>query len=164
MPNVCPDSDLSGCSRPPRRIHRRVGITAFAVLTGILCSGWTSPTTCDTSSGSIGPSKGEVIGAAVGIGATIAIVTVVAVNHSHHTLKGCVIAGPNGPRLKTSDAKIYSIEGDAAGIKVGDKVKFHGSRVGKTKDSDGNQTFKVEKISKDYGPCTVDLQRSSSAP
>lgn len=105
------------------------------------------------------------MGVAVGIGAAIAIVTLVAVNHSHHTLKGCVLAGPNGLRLKTSDTKIYSIEGDAAGIKVGDNVKVHGSKIKKAKDADGEQVFKVEKISKDYGPCKFGLaQAPSSTP
>ena len=53
--------------------------------------------------------------------------------------------------MLTSDAKIYAIQGDPAVIKVGDRVKFHGARVRKAKDSKGNQIFKVDKFKKDYG-------------
>lgn len=160
--NVCPDTDPAVAATSPRRMNRRIGIAAFAVLTGILCSGSTAPTTCQSSGGSIGPSEGEVIAAGVGVVAVIATVTVVAVNHSHHTLKGCVYSGPSGLRLKTSDSKIYSIEGDAASIKVGDRVKFHGSKVKKAKDADGDQVFKVENVSKDYGPCKVEMAQGAN--
>ena len=86
---------------------------------------------------------------------TVAVVVVVEVNKSHHTLSGCVTSGPSGLLLQTSDAKTYALEGDAASIKVGDRIKFHGSKVKKTKDSAGDQVFKVEQIKKDYGPCPV---------
>jgi hypothetical protein len=72
---------------------------------------------------------------------------------------GCVVSGPNGPELQTGD-KRYALEGDAASIKVGDRVKIHGSRVKKTRDQTGGQVYRVEKIKKDYGPCPV----SDTAP
>jgi hypothetical protein len=130
-----------------------------------LCSAASSPSGCGNNTNtnlSIGPSKAEVVGAAVGIGAAIAVVTIVAVDHSHHVLKGCVFTGPNGLRLQTSDSKLYVIEGDAASIKAGDRVKLHGSKVKKTKDTSGDQVFKVEKLSKDYGPCQVNLAQAYS--
>jgi hypothetical protein len=149
-----PSDPHRSSTEPASRSGRAFGIAALAALTALLCSGATSPTGCQ-SSGTIGPSKGEVIGAAVGIVAviTVAIVVVVEVNHGHHVVTGCVVTGPDGLQLRTSDAKTYTLEGDAASIKVGDRVKFHGSKVKKTKDTAGNQVFKVEKIQKDYGPC-----------
>src|ERR1035437_6573577 len=135
--------------------NRRRGISALVALGALLCSGASSPTGCQQSSGSIGPSTGEVVGAAVGVGAVIAAVVLIGVNHSHHTLKGCVLSGPNGLELQTSEPKTYALDGDAATIKPGDRVKLHGSRVKKTKDQSGSQVFKVEKLSKDYGPCKV---------
>ncbi len=45
------------------------------------------------------------------------------------------------------------LEGDAASVKVGDRVKLHGSKVKKTKGTVGDQVFKVEKLNRDYGPC-----------
>jgi len=137
--------------------NRRLGVTAFVGLTVLLCSGATSPTGCQPSGSSIGPSTGEVVGAAIGAVAvvTVAVVVLVEVNHSHHTLKGCVSEGPNGLQLQTGDSKTYSLDGDAATVKAGDRVKLHGSRVKKTKDSKGDQIFKVEKLNKDFGPCRV---------
>ena len=135
---------------------RRFGIAAFAALAVFLCSGATAPTGCP-SGGQIGPSEGEVVGAAVGIVAVIAVgvVVLVEVDHSHHTLSGCVVTGPNGLELITSDSKRYQLDGSAASVRVGDRVKFHGSKVKKTRDSSGDQVFKVEKMNKDCGPCNV---------
>lgn len=142
-------------SNAPPRVRRTAGVTAFAVLSVLLFSGQTAPTTCKT--GSIGPSTGEVVGVAVAAGAVIAVAILVPVeiSKSHHILKGCVYAGPDGVSLQTSDAKNYILEGDPSTIKVGDMVKFHGSKVKKTKDSKGDQVFKVAEIKKDYGPCHV---------
>ncbi len=135
--------------------NRRLGIAAFAILAVLLCSGSTAPVACNT--GSIGPSTGEVVGAAVGIGAVIAVAIIVPVeiSHSHHTLTGCVFTAPNGLELRTSDSKTYALEGDAASMKVGDRVKLHGSKAKKTKDTTGDQVFRVEKLNKDYGSCPV---------
>jgi hypothetical protein len=108
-----------------------------------------------------GPSGGEVVGAGVGVGAAIVVGAVVAVNHAHHTLKGCVFNGQSGLKLKTSDSKVFSIEAEGVNIKVGDTVKVHGSKVNKTKDANGDQIFKVDKVSRDYGSCSVDAQSSS---
>jgi hypothetical protein len=124
----------------------RPGIAAVAALTAFLCTGAT---------GSCGPSEGEVVGAGVGIGAAIAVIVVVAVEvtNGHHTVSGCVVSGPNGLELQSGDSKRYALEGDASRIKVGDRVKIHGSRVKKTKDTTGDQVYRVQKLKKDYGPC-----------
>ncbi len=139
-----------------------MGISAFAVLTALLCSGSTSPTQCKID---VGPSTGEVVGAAVGVGAVIAVAIIVPVeiSHSHHTLNGCVVTGEKGLELRTSDAKIYSLEGDAQNIKVGDKIEIHGSKIKKTKDNTGPQVFKVEMLKKDFGPCPVTTAALASA-
>lgn len=143
-------------SNTPPRSKRTAGVAAFAVLSVLLFSGQTAPTTCK-SSGSIGPSTGEIVGVAVAAGAVIAVAILVPVeiSRSHHILKGCVFAGLNGVSLQTSDAKTYILEGDPSAIKVGDMVKFHGLKVKKTKDRKGDQVFKVAEMKKDYGPCHV---------
>jgi hypothetical protein len=104
-----------------------------------------------------GPSGAQVTAAAIGVGAVVVgTVVLIHVHHSHHTLKGCVSNGTNGLEAQTQDnMKTYSLTGETANIKVGDLVRFHGSRGKKVKGSAGNQTFAVEKISKDYGPCSV---------
>lgn len=142
--------------RPYLPKGRRFGVAAFGALAVLLCSGaTTSPTGCPSGGGSIGPSTGEVVGAAVGIGAVIAVgvVVLVEVDHHHHNLNGCVFATPAGLELQTRDAKRYMLEGDAATVKAGDRVKLQGNKVKKTKDNQGDQVFSVKSIKKDYGPC-----------
>lgn len=147
-------------------VSRRSGVAALAALAVIFCSGATSPSGCNSSSDSIGPSGGQVAGAAIGIGAVVAVAIIVPIeiNHSHHRLKGCVFNGPSGFELRTSNGKTYGLEGDPSSIKAGDMVQFHGSKVKKTKDSNGNEVFRVEKIKKEYGPCKVDQVASRSTP
>ena len=101
----------------------------------------------------IGPSKGEIVGAAVGVGAAVAVVVLLEVNHSHHTLKGCVVSNATGLELRTSDSRLYQLDGDVSKIHVGDKVKIHGSRIKREKNATGDQVFKVEALNKAYGPC-----------
>lgn len=131
----------------------------------MLCTGASSPTGCTPVPGNIGPSNAELAGAVIGIGAVIAVAIIVPVeiSHSHHNLTGCVVTAANGLELRTSDAKTYSLEGDAAGIKVGDKVKIHGSKIKKTKDSTGPGVFKVDQIKRNYGPCPVAPTIASAA-
>jgi hypothetical protein len=69
----------------------------------------------------------------------------------------------NGLQLQTSDGKTYALEGDAASIRVGDKVKVHGSKIKKTKDSSGPGVFRVEKLNRDYGPCPVAAAAAATA-
>jgi hypothetical protein len=149
------------------RMNSRFGVAAFAGVAVLLCSGATAPAGCGSngSSGSIGPSNGEVVGAAVGIGAAIAVVVVVLVevDHSHHSVSGCVVTGLNGLQLETSDSKSYALAGDAASVRVGDRVKLHGSRVRKTKESSGDQVFKVASINRDYGPCKANAAVAASS-
>src|ERR1035438_8528146 len=140
-------------------MNRRTGIVCFVVLGSLLMCGSTAPAGC-TSSGSIGPTTGEVVGAIVGVAAVIVVGTVVLVevNKSHHTVKGCVTAGPDGLTVHTEgNGKTYALTGVTANAKVGDVVKLHGSKQKGQKDSAGDQDFKVEKMSRDYGPCQADL-------
>ena len=90
--------------------------------------------------------------AAVVVGTTLGVT--LAVQHSHHTLQGCIFSGANGPELRLGDSKAYTLKGELADIKVGDKLRIHGSRVKKVKGGlAGDQVFVVEKVNKDYGPC-----------
>ena len=158
MKTVRPGPDPSETVKPSSSANRRLGIAAFAGLAVLLCSGSTAPPGCQGGfSGGIGPSTGEVVGAAVGVGAVIAVAIIVPVeiSHSHHTLSGCVITGSSGLELRTSDSKTYALEGAAASIKVGDRVKLHGSKAKKTKDTAGDEVFRVEKLNRDYGSCPV---------
>lgn len=106
----------------------------------------------------IGPSGGEVAGAAVGVGAAVAVVVFLAVNHGHHSITGCVVSAANGLELRTGDSRAWALEGDTSDLKVGDRVKVHGSRDPgsrgrKAKGAPAPDVFNVDKLNKDYGAC-----------
>lgn len=140
-------------------MYRRTGTLSMIAVSLFLLCGQSAPVACNSSQEQIGPSKGEVIGvgvAAVGV-IVIGTVVLVHVHNSHHTIKGCVVAGPSGVHIRSgtgSNMKTYTLSGDT-NVKVGDLVKVHGSKVKKVKNSTGDQTFRVEKLNKDYGPCTA---------
>ena len=88
-----------------------------------------------------------VIGAAVGVGIYL-------VARKPPARTGCVQTTATGLQLKAeSDAELYTLVGDTALIKPGDRVKVSGKR--KKKDSSGPRLFVVDKVVKDYGACTV---------
>ncbi len=104
----------------------------------------------------IGPSKGQVVGVAVGIaavGAAIGVGVYYAVRHNH-SLTGCVAPGANGLELTNEgDHRLYALLGDQASIKAGDRVRVSGKK--QKKGSGDAWPFLVEKVSKDFGPCPV---------
>ncbi len=133
----------------------RYGVKALIIAAIILVTASSSAFGQSSSSGSLDFTK-YWVGAGIGIGAVVAVVVVVAVNHNHHFMSGCVRSGSNGLELQTTDSTTVALEGDAAGIKVGDRVKIHGSKVKKTKGAPGFDAFRVDQLKKDYGPCHVD--------
>jgi hypothetical protein len=99
----------------PIGLNRRRGIAAITTFALVLSSGASSISDGQQSSSCIGVCNSTIVGVAVGISAAVATVAIIiAVNHHHHILKGCVFSGSNGPELRTSDAKTFALEGDAA--------------------------------------------------
>lgn len=135
------------------RVGRRRRITAAALSVALACSGATSCTT-----GQVALSSAAI--AAVVVGTTVGIT--LAVQHSHHTLQGCLFSDGDGLKFRTMDAKEYTVKGETADVKVGDRLKLHGSKVKKRKGDSGDQVFVVEKVNKDYGPCPANGPTSSS--
>ncbi len=137
-------------------MHRRSGFVSLAAAGSLLLCAANSTSGCNSSSGHIGPGTGEVVGAGVGIAAAVVVgaVVLVEVNKSHHTIKGCVTAGPDGLEVQNQkDDRIYALTGVTANVKPGDIIQVHGSKEKGGKDSAGNQDFRVEEMSRDYGPC-----------
>jgi hypothetical protein len=136
---------------------RRTGVVGMIGLSVyLLCGAQSSPQACQQQR--IGPSGGQVAaGVAIVAAVVVGTVVLVEVHKNHHRVKGCVFDGPSGIELRTGGdtPKVYSLAGDASKITVGDMVRLHGNKVKKTKDSAGDQTFTVEKITKDYGPCKL---------
>jgi hypothetical protein len=149
-------------------MQRRNGIIAFAALSSFLLCGASSTQGCNDSNFTIGPTKGQIIGAAVGVGAVITVgtIVIVEVHKSHHRIKGCVTVGPDGVLVHNDgDQKIYALTGITANVKVGDIVKVNGNKNKKQKDSAGDEDFMVTRINKDYGPCKAALAAPpASAP
>lgn len=106
--------------------------------------------------GSIGPSDAEIVGALVGIaavGAGIGIGIYFVVKHNH-SVTGCAASTAGGMTLTTeSDKHTYSLIGDIAGIKLGNRVRVSGKKA--KEKSSGTAQFLVEKVSKDFGACNV---------
>ena len=134
-------------------------------LGAFLLSGATAPQECNTPQQQIGPTKGEVIGAAVGVVAVITVGTValVEVHNSHHTIKGCVLTGPGGLQVQDmNNTHIYNISGVTPDVKVGDVVRLHGNKQKQIKGDPG-QGFVIQKINKDYGACKVAAAPTTAA-
>lgn len=132
-------------------------------LTLIICCGATSGS-CNNSNDNfnIGPSKGEVVGAAVGAIAVIAVAIIVPVeiSKSHHTLKGCIFSTPAGLELRTTDNKTYALSGTTTDIAPGSTLRLHGDKQKQTKNATGDQVFVVQKMQKNYGPCQALVSNS----
>ena len=137
-------------------------------LVSLACSTTISLTGCNTNNpgnqdlfGGI-PSKGAVFGMAFGLGGGVAAVAI-AVNHSHHTVKGCILSGPNGLEVQENANSTFELTGLTANVKAGDRYRLHGSKLKKAKHAIGNRTFLVEKVGKDFGPCTLKPQTIASS-
>lgn len=148
---------------------RRAGIatvTALSLGLSTLTLGCTpGPGSPSSSSGSL-PTRGDVIAASIGVVAVAAVITTVVILdvHEHHTVKGCLIYGPNGLQIQeTQDPnRTYTLEGISTNLKVGDLVRLHGNRGPKVRKGE-IRTFKVTEIKKNYGACPA-LASSPSAP
>lgn len=104
----------------------------------------------------IGASNAKAAGVAAGIagaGAAIGIGVYYAVKHDH-SVSGCARSGPEGLQLTSeSDKQTYSLVGEVAAIKPGERVRVSGKK-GKEKSA-ATREFLVEKVSKDLGPCEI---------
>jgi hypothetical protein len=103
--------------------------------------------------GSIGPSKGEVIGIIAGAAAVVGVTgyLIYRGSHMHASIQGCVTTDQNGLSLQNEkDKKTYALAGDSAALTAGQKVALSGKKM---KDSTGKLTFQVQKLTRDYGAC-----------
>ena len=102
----------------------------------------------------VGPRTGEVVGIIVGVAAGITVVGILIyhASHKHPSITECVASGADGLTLQNEkDKKVYDLSGDSAALRVGERFTLTGK---KSKDSNGKPSFQVEKLTKDYGPCS----------
>jgi hypothetical protein len=101
-------------------------------------------------------SGGQVVGIFVGVAAIGAAIGVgiYFVVRKGPSITGCAVSGASGLSLQNEgDQQTYTLIGDTAGVKTGDRVKVSGKK--KKKDPSGNRDFLVEKLAKDHGRCKV---------
>jgi hypothetical protein len=79
--------------------------------------------------------------------------TLEAVNHSHLTLKGCVVSSKAGMELRADNHQVYQLTGNIAGLQPGHLVKVHGSRAKKAGEKGEPTFFAVEALQLLDGPC-----------
>ena len=105
--------------------------------------------------GSIGPSKGEVIGGIAGGAAVLGVVGYLIYHqtHKHPTITGCLTSNADGLSLANErDKKVYTLTGNLAALGAGEKVAIKGKKV-RAKDASGKLSFAVEKLNRDLGAC-----------
>lgn len=101
------------------------------------------------------PSKGQVDGAIVGIIAGLVVGTIVVVYllTRKQTITGCVTSNGNGMTITDEkDKRIYTLEGGAAGVTPGDRVKLQGKKI-KPQAPDTTYRWQTEKVNQDFGAC-----------
>jgi len=104
-----------------------------------------------SSTPSYGSGSGKAIG--IGIGAAVAGASALyLVEHHRGSVSGCVHQAAND-RLSLVDSKSgesYLLVLASVDVTPGDQVKLSGK---KTKDAEGNSSFEVRKVEKNFGAC-----------
>jgi hypothetical protein len=119
-----------------------------------LCLLLALPALPQSGGGSIGPSKGEIVGIVVGVAAALVVVGVLIYHGTHRhpsSMTGCVASGADGLTLRNEkDKKVYALSGYSAALNAGERVTIQGKKV---KDAGGKASFQVATIAKDFGSC-----------
>jgi hypothetical protein len=125
------------------------------VAKGLICALLLVCATKPANANSI-PTNSDIvwIGIAIGaIGAGIGIGVYYAVHHGH-SLKGCVVAGPEGLELRSEGGQqTYDLVGAVTGIKPGQRVRVSGKMMKKSNGAE--RQFLVETLNRDYGVCSI---------
>jgi hypothetical protein len=90
---------------------------------------------------------------AVSVAVVVIAVVVVRESRKKRTVTGCVTSGANGMSVTDEkDKRIYSLSGNTADIKLGDRVTLQGKKA-KPKDANAPLTWEVNKETRDFGVC-----------
>jgi hypothetical protein len=120
-----------------------------------LCLLLALPASPQTGGGSIGPSKGEIIGIIAGVAAGLVVVGVLVYHGTHKhpsSITGCVAPGADGLTLRNEkDKKMYALSGYSAALNAGERVTIQGKKI---RDASGKPSFQVATLAKDFAVCT----------
>jgi hypothetical protein len=122
------------------------------VLVVVLCMVLVKPARADKLSDE---AAGIIAGiVAVTIGVTLGVAFVIVHYSKKRTLTGCVMSGANGMSVTDeADKKIYTLSGNTADIKPGNRMRLHGQKV-KSKSPDQMLIWETTTVNKDFGVCT----------
>ncbi len=98
--------------------------------------------------------RNAVIGI-VAVSVALVVITVVIVHESRkkRTVTGCVISGANGMSVTDEkDKRIYTLSGNSADIKPGDRVTLQGKKA-KPNGANAPLAWDINKETKDFGAC-----------
>jgi hypothetical protein len=122
-------------------------LKVIAVL--MLLAVFSRDASAQTGLGRIGPTKAEVVGAAIGLGAIVTGILYLTLHKAYIT--GCTQSADGASSLTDDqDGHTYALVDESSEVKAGKRVKLQGK---KKKDKQGKRSFRVMKIKKDYGPC-----------
>jgi hypothetical protein len=104
--------------------------------------------------GQVGPSGGPIVVGIVVTAVALVVATVLVIHYSKkRAITGCVISGESGMTLTDEkDKQIYTISGNTADIKPGDRMKLQGKKV-KPKAVDKTLVWEASQVTKNYGAC-----------
>ena len=90
---------------------------------------------------------GIAIGAAAAAGVTVAYLAL----HNRGSVSGCVEAAGNGTQLvDPKSQRTFALIPGTADLKPGERVALKGKKI---KNDNGEMSFQVQEVKKDYGPC-----------
>jgi len=90
-----------------------------------------------------------LVGVGVGVGAGIGL-AIYFIHRGHTSLTGCVQQTDSGLSLTAKDGNIYSLVNAPSEVKARQRLSLRGH---KTKSPSG-RTFRVDRVSRDYGACS----------
>jgi hypothetical protein len=97
----------------------------------------------------------EIIVAIAATGVVVGVLIYYALSRPP-SITGCAVTGLNGLELQNEgDGKTFQLLGITSDVKPGDRVRVRGKKKSVAKNSSGNPTFLVDKLTKDYGACKV---------
>lgn len=119
------------------------------VLAAILCLVLAKPARADKLQTDVT----LIIVGIVAVSASIGVLaTVLILHHKNRTteITGCVSSGPHGMALSDeTDKRTYSLTGNTAAIKAGDRVTLNG----KHKSKGSTFVFEARSLNRDFGAC-----------
>ncbi len=121
-------------------------VSGFAQVYG---GGGTGGTTTGTGTGTPSYGSGAAVGAGVGAAAAGGLIAYLVLHKPH--IVGCIEPSTDGLKLMNEkDKNTYTLDANGSDLKPGVRVELRGK---KEKDSSGKLTFRVSKVSHDYGTC-----------